>query len=333
MIKVIIILILTTLSSYASQTRDNVMKRGYLNCGVSQGMPGFSNIDKNGNWTGIDIDFCKAIAVAVLGDSNKVKFIPISQRDRFEVVKNNEVDILARNLTWTFTREVDTGLTFVRISYYDNDGFMVRKNSNIKNAIQLNNSNICTTIGSTSETGVRDFFDKKNLKYSVISFRDWDETVLAYDSKRCDAIVADFSFLNSIKSKLKDKNEHLILDDIINKQPTGILIRHNDKNWKDIISWTINVLIIAEEEGITSKNIDLFLKSKIPEIKRLTGEEGNFGSRLGLSNEWSYNIIKQVGNYEEIFEKNLGSKSNLHIPRGMNKLWKDGGLMYAPPLK
>jgi general L-amino acid transport system substrate-binding protein len=333
MIKVIIILILTTLSSYASQTRDNVIKRGFLNCGVSQGMPGFSNADASGKWIGIDVDFCRAVAAAIFGDANKVKFIPVSQRDRFEVVKNNEVDMLARNLTWTFTREIDTGLTFARISYYDNDGFMVRKNSSIKNAIQLENSTICATMGSTSETGVRDYFDKKNLKYSLISFRDWDETVLAYDSDRCDAIVADFSFLYSIKLKLKNKDNHLVLNEIINKQPTGILIKQNDKNWRDIISWVVNLLIIAEEEGIDSKNIDSFLKSKIPEIKRLVGEEGNFGSRLGLSNEWSYNIIKQVGNYGEIFEKNLGSKSNLHIPRGMNKLWKDGGLMYAPPLK
>lgn len=333
MIKVIILLILTTLSSYANQTKDNVIKRGFLNCGVSQGIPGFSSIDIKGNWTGIDVDFCKAIAAAVLGDHNKVNFIPISQRDRFEVVKNNDVDLLARNLTWTFTREVDTGLTFARISYYDNDGFMVRKNTNIKNARQLENSTICVTMGSTSETGVRDYFDKKNLKYSLISFRDWDETVLAYDSNRCDAIVADFSFLYSIKSKLKNKDNHLVLNEIVNKQPTGILIRHNDKNWKDIIFWTINLLILAEEEEINSKNIDSFLKSKIPEIKRLVGEEGNFGSRLGLSNKWSYNVIKQVGNYQEIFEKNLGSDSNLKIPRSMNKLWKDGGLMYAPPLK
>lgn len=318
----------------ANQTRDEIIKRGFVNCGVSEGVVGFSSINESKKWIGMDVDFCRAVAAAVLNDSNKVNFIPVSQRDRLEVVRGKQVDLLSRNLTATFNREVDTGNhAFIRISYYDGDGFMVRKSSKIITAYQLNNISICTTVGTTSEITARDFFSKQNKKYSLIAFKDWEEATNAYDAGRCDAMLTDHSFLYSFKSKLKNPDEHIILKEFITKQPTAILVRYDDKNWYNIVTWVINSLILAEESGINSKNIDSFALSEDPEIKKLLGKEGNFGKKLGLSEDWIYNIVKQVGNYEEIFERNLGSKSILKIERGYNKLWNKGGLLYSLPLR
>jgi general L-amino acid transport system substrate-binding protein len=328
-----IILFALASSINANETRKKIIERGSINCGVSQGVIGFSSIDKD-QWSGMDVDFCRAVAAAVFGNLNKVNFFPISQRDRSDVVRGGQVDLLARNFTWTFNREVDSGNhAFIRISYYDGEGFMVRKSSKITSVYQLNNISICAVIGSTSETTARDFFEKQNKQHSIISFRDWEEAVSSYDIGRCDAILIDHSMLYAFKLKLKKPEDHIILKEIINKAPTAIWVKYDDKNWHNIVTWVINILILAEEHGINSNNIDNMLLSKDPEIKKILGLEGDFGKKLGLPNNWAYNVIKQVGNYEEIFERNLGLKSNLKIERGYNKLWTKGGLMYAPPLK
>ena len=333
-IVIVITILFVSFSANANETREEIIKRGFVNCGVSEGVVGFSSINESKQWVGIDVDFCRAVAAAVLNDATKVKFIPVSQRDRLEVVRGKQVDLLSRNLTWTFNREVDTGNhAFVRISYYDGDTFMIRKSSKITSIYQLDNISICTTMGANSEVTARDFFKKQNKKHSLIAFKDWEEATNAYDEGRCDAILTDISFLYSFKSKLKKPEDHVVLKEIVSKQPTAILVRYNDKNWYNIVTWVINSLILAEESGVNSKNIDSMSSSEDPEIKRLVGKEGEFGKKLSLSNDWAYNVIKQVGNYEEIFERNLGSKSNLKIERGYNKLWTKGGLMYSIPLR
>jgi general L-amino acid transport system substrate-binding protein len=334
MIRILIILFVLTSNINANETREDVIKRGFVNCGVSEGVVGFSSINESNQWIGIDVDFCRAIAAAVLNDSNKVKFIPVSQSNRFEVVKGKQVDLLSRNLTLTFNREIDTGNhAFIRISYYDGETFMVRKSSKINSVYQINNITICVAMGSTSEIVSRDFFKKQNKKYSLISFKNWEEATNAYDEGRCDAMLTDVSLLYAFRYKLKNPDDHVILKEIINKSPLAILVRYDDKNWNNIVTWVINSLILTEEKGINSKNIDSLSFSEDPEIKKLLGKEGDFGKKLGLSNDWIYNIVKQVGNYEEIFERNLGSKSNLKIERGYNNLWTKGGLMYSPPMR
>jgi general L-amino acid transport system substrate-binding protein len=334
MIRLLIILFLLTSNINANETREDVIKRGFVNCGVSEGVVGFSSINESNQWIGIDVDFCRAIAAAVLNDSNKVKFIPVSQSNRFEVVKGKQVDLLSRNLTLTFNREIDTGNhAFIRISYYDGETFMVRKSSKINSVYQINNITICVAMGSTSEIVSRDFFKKQNKKYSLISFKNWEEATNAYDEGRCDAMLTDVSLLYAFRYKLRNPDDHVILKEIINKSPLAILVRYDDKNWNNIVTWVVNSLILTEEKGINSKNIDSLSLSEDPEIKKLLGKEGDFGKKLGLSNDWVYNIVKQVGNYEEIFERNLGSKSNLKIERGYNKLWTKGGLMYSPPMR
>jgi len=329
-----IILFALASSINANETRENVIKRGFVNCGVSEGVPGFSNVDVSGKWVGIDVDFCRAVAAAVLSDSNKVKFIPVSQSNRFEVVRGKEVDLLSRNLTLTFNREIDTGNhAFIRISYYDGETFMVRKSSKINSVYQINNLTVCAAIGSTSEIVSRDFFKKQNKKYSLVSFKNWEEATNAYDEGRCDTMINDLSVLHGLKHKLKNPEDHIVLKEVINKSPLAILVRYDDKNWNNIVTWVINSLILTEEKEINSKNIDYMSLSEDTEIKKLLGKEGDFGKKLGLSNDWIYNIVKQVGNYEEIFERNLGSKSNLKIERGYNNLWTKGGLMYSPPMR
>ena len=324
---------LTTISTYANQTRENVIKRGSLNCGVSQGVPGFSNADASGKWAGIDVDFCRAVAAAILGDANKVKFTPTSNRDRFEILKNKEIDILARNTTWYFIRDVAFGIRFVEPIYYDGQSFIVKKSSKITSVKQLNNSTVCVVQGTGTEINLRDYFKNNNIKYNVLTFSDVDSNLSAYDSGRCDAYTNDRSQLFGLKQKLKKPDDHVVLSDIISKEPLGPFISINDKNFEDIVRWTLYVMLESEEQGLSSKNIDSFKNSDNPIILRLLNIGANTNVPLNLSNDWSYNIIKQVGNYEEIFERNLGSESTIKLDRGINKLWNKGGIMYSPPLK
>src|ERR1700737_2424619 len=316
----------------SAQTLKAVKDRGSLLCGVSQGLPGFSNPDDKGNWTGFDVDFCRALAAAVLGDATKVKFTPLSAKDRFEPLKTGDIDVLSRNTTWTLSRDVSYG-NFAGVTYYDAQGFMVRKALRVNSALELNGASVCTQTGTTTELNLADYFRANSMKYEVIAFGTADETVKAYESGRCDVFTTDMSQLYAEKLKLTNPNDHVILPEIISKEPLGPLVRHGDDQWFDVVKWTHFAMLNAEELGISSKTVDEALKSNQPEIKRLLGVGGNFGEQLGLGRDWVVRIVKQVGNYGEVFDRNVGVGSNLGISRGLNRLWTKGGIQYAPPVR
>jgi general L-amino acid transport system substrate-binding protein len=314
-----------------AQTLKAVKDRGSLICGVSQGLPGFSNPDDKGVWTGLDVEFCRAIAAAVFNDPSKVKFTPLSSRERFEPLKNGEIDVLSRNTTWTMSR--DALFNFAAVNYYDGQGFMVRKALKVNSALELNGASVCSQTGTTTELNLGDYFRSNNMRYEVIAFGTADETVRAYEAGRCDAFTTDVSQLYSERLKLSNQNDHVILPEIISKEPLGPLVRHGDDQWFDIVKWVHYAMLNAEELGVHSKNIDEALKSNMPEIKRLVGTEGNFGEQLGLTKDWAVRIVKHVGNYGEVFERNVGTGSRLGISRGINRLWTKGGIQYAPPIR
>jgi len=316
-----------------SPTLDKIKKNGYLRCGVSEGLPGFSNPDAKGNWTGLDVDFCRALAAAIFGDPQKVRFTAASAKVRFTALQSGEYDVLSRNTTWTMSRDVQLGLEFGGVIYYDGQGFMVPKKSNIKSAKQLNGANVCTQTGTTTELNLADYFRSNNLKYTVIAFERDDEVVAAYDAGRCDALTSDQSGLYAERLQLKSPTDHVILPEIISKEPLGPAVNQGDPQWGDIVRWTLFALLNAEELGVTSKNVDQMLASPNPEIRRLLGVEGVFGQSMGLTNDWAVRIVKHVGNYGEIFERNVGQGSPLKIQRGQNALWTKGGLQYAPPVR
>jgi general L-amino acid transport system substrate-binding protein len=314
-----------------AQTLKTVKARGSLICGVGQGLPGFSNPDDKGAWTGLDVDYCRAIAAAVFNDPSKVKFTPLSAKDRFEPLKTGEIDVLARNTTWTLSR--DALFNFVGVNYYDGQGFMVRKALKVNSALELNGASICTQTGTTTELNLGDYFRSNNMRYEVIAFATADETVKAYEAGRCDVFTTDVSQLYSEKLKLANANDHVILPEIISKEPLGPVVRHGDDQWFDVVKWVHYAMLNAEELGVNSKNVDESLKSNMPEIKRLVGTEGNFGEQLGLTKDWAVRIVKHVGNYGEVFERNVGTGSRLGISRGINRLWTKGGIQYAPPIR
>jgi general L-amino acid transport system substrate-binding protein len=319
-------------SSATGQTLKAVKDRGSLSCGVSQGLSGFSVPDDKGNWTGFDVDFCRAIAAAVLNDSTKVKFTALSAKDRFEPLKTGSIDVLSRNTTWTLSRDVAYG-NFTGVTYYDGQGFMVRKALKINSALELSGASICTQTGTTTELNLADYFRANNMKYEVIAFGTADETVKAYESGRCDAFTTDVSQLYSEKLKLANPGDHVILPEVISKEPLGPLVRHGDDQWFDVVKWVLFGMLNAEELGVSSRNIDETMKSPQPEIRRLLGVEGNFGEQLGLTKDWMVRIIRQVGNYGEVFDRNVGASSKLGISRGLNRLWTKGGIQYAPPIR
>jgi general L-amino acid transport system substrate-binding protein len=316
-------------------TKDDVTKKGILNCGVSQGVPGFSNADASGKWTGIDVDMCRAVAAAVFGDANKVKYQPLSAKDRFEVLKSGEIDMLARNTTWTLSRDAGLALEFVGTNFYDGQGFIVRKAAKINSAKKLNNVKVCVETGTTTELNLRDYFKANNLKYEAVAFTKADEAVAAYDAGRCDVYTTDKSGLAAQRTKMKNPAEHTVLPETISKEPLGPVVRGDDQNWKDIASWSLYVMIEAEELGVSSKNIDSLKSTDNPNIKRLLGLEGDTGKSLGLAPEWAYNIIKQVGNYGEVYEANVGANTPIGLARSgsPNQLWTKGGILYAPPVR
>ena len=315
-----------------AQTLKAVKERGSLICGVSQGLAGFSNPDDQGHWTGFDVDFCRAIAAAVLGDASKVKFTPLSAKDRFEPLKTGDIDVLSRNTTWTLSRDVSYG-NFAGVTYYDGQGFMVRKALKINSALELNGASVCTQTGTTTELNLADYFRANNMKYEVIAFNTADETIKAYEAGRCDVFTTDLSQLYAEKLKLAAPGEHVILPEIVSKEPLGPLVRHGDDQWFDVVKWTLFAMLNAEELGVSSRNVDEAAKSVQPEIRRLLGVEGNFGEQLGLSKDWVVRIVKQVGNYGEVFDRNVGAGSRLAISRGLNRLWTKGGIQYAPPVR
>lgn len=316
-----------------SPTLERVKKNGYLRCGVNEGLIGFASPDTKGNWTGFDVDFCRGLAAVIFNDPNKVRFTPTSAKVRFTVLQSGEVDLLSRNTTWTMSRDVQLGLEFIAVSYYDGQGFMVPKKLNVTGAKQLNGATVCTNTGTTTELNLADYFRANNLKYKIIAFEKNNEVLAAYDAGRCDAYTTDASGLYAEKLKLKNPNDHLILPEIISKEPLGPAVNHGDQQWADLVRWTFFALVNAEELGVTSKNVDQMLKSPNPEIRRLLGVEGAFGEGLGLTKDWVVRLVKRVGNYGEIFERNVGQGSQLKIKRGLNALWNKGGVMYAPPVR
>ncbi len=322
-----------TMAAKKSKTLKNVQKKGFLRCGVSQGVPGFSNADAAGNWTGIDVDVCRAVAAAVLGDASKVKFTGLTAKERFTTLNSGEIDMLSRNTTWTLTRDADLSLTFVGVNFYDGQGFMVRKSSGITSVDQFKNGiSACTNTGTTTELNMRDFFDSKGISYEPVAFEKADEVVAAYDAGRCDTYTTDKSALAAQRTKMTNPDEHVTLPETISKEPLGPVVRQGDHVWEDIVRWSLNTMIEAEEYGITSGNADMMKSSENPAIKRLVGVEGGLGEKIGLDNEWSLRIIKQVGNYGESYQRNLGDTGILP-DRGPNQLWTKGGILYVPPAR
>jgi general L-amino acid transport system substrate-binding protein len=316
-----------------SPSLERIKKNGFLRCGVNEGLPGFANPDAKGNWSGFDVDFCRALAAVILNDPTKVRFTPTSAKVRFTALQSGEFDILSRNTTWSMSRDVQLGLEFIGVTYYDGQGFMVPKKLNVTSAKQLNGATVCTNTGTTTELNLADYFRANKLKYKIIAFEKNAEVLAAYDAGRCDAYTTDASGLYAERLKLKKPDDHLILPEIISKEPLGPAINHGDQQWGDVVRWTLFALINAEELGVTSKNVDQMLKSTNPEVRRLLGVEGAFGESLGLTNDWVVRALRKVGNYGEIFERNVGMGSPLKIKRGLNAQWNKGGVLYAPPIR
>ena len=318
---------------YDTRTLKRTLRRGEVLCGVNAGLPGFSVPDEKGNWTGFDVDFCRAVAAAIFDDPKKAKFIPLEANERFKELQSRKVDILSRNSTWSISREVNYDLYFPAVAYYDGQGFMLPRSRNIDNALDLNNSKVCVQGSTTTELNLADYFRANNIKYEEVKLPRLDEVVKAYESGQCDTLTADVSQLYALRLKFAKPNDHVILPDVISKEPLAPVVRQRDDDWMMIVKWTLYAMINAEELGVTSQNIDEALKSKKPDVMRLVGTEGTYGEDLGLTKDWAVRIIRHVGNYGEIYERNVGSESNLHIPRGLNQLWNAGGIQYAPPIR
>jgi general L-amino acid transport system substrate-binding protein len=322
-----------SLQGASAQTLKTVKERGMVSCGVSQGLPGFSAPDDKGEWAGLDVDVCRGIAAAIFNDPTKVKFVPLSAKDRFTALQSGEIDVLSRNTTWTLSRDTSLGVNFAGVSYYDGQGFLVRKSLKVNSALELNSASICVQTGTTTEQNLADYFKGNNMKYEVIAFASADETVKAYESGRCDVFTTDVSGLYAERLKLAVPADHAVLPEVISKEPLGPLVRHGDDQWFDIVKWTLFAMVDAEELGITQKNVDDMAKSDKPELKRVFGADGNLGETLGLTKDWVARIIKATGNYGEVFDRNVGASSKLGIARGLNALWNKGGIQYAPPIR
>jgi general L-amino acid transport system substrate-binding protein len=316
-----------------AQTLKTVKDRGLLSCGVSQGLPGFSSPDDKGNWTGIDVDVCRAIAAAIFNDTSKVKFVPLSAKDRFTALQSGEIDVLSRNTTWTLSRDTTLGANFTGVTYYDGQGFLVKKSLKVNSALELNSASVCVQTGTTTEQNLADYFKGNNMKYEVIAFGSADETIKAYESGRCDVFTADVSQLFAERLKLSNPADHSVLPEVISKEPLGPMVRHGDDQWFDLVKWVLFAMIDAEELGVTQRNVDEMAKSDKPEFRRAFGTDGNLGEQLGLTKDWVSRIVKAVGNYGESFDRNVGAGSKLGIARGLNQLWDKGGIQYAPPIR
>ena len=314
-------------------TLDDVKSRGVLRCVVSTGVPGFAYPDASGAWKGFDIDFCRATAAAVLGDASKIKAVTSTGKTRFTKLNAGEGDVLWRNTTITFSRDVGVKLRFHGVNYYDGQGFLVKKALGVKSAKELNGASVCIQTGTTTELNLADYFHANGMKYEAVTIETNDEARQNYTSGRCDVYTTDASGLAATRSTFSDPQNHIILPEIISKEPLGPATRQGDDQWSDIVTWVLNATITAEEKGITQANVDKMKSSKDPEVLRLLGVEGSQGKELGLSNDWAYNIIKSVGNYGEIFERNIGVNTPIGLPRGLNALWTKGGLQYSPPFR
>ena len=312
---------------------DDVKKKGFIQCGVNTGLAGFSAPNDKGKWEGFDVDFCRAMSAAIFGNADKVKYTPLTSKERFTALQSGEVDVLARNTTWTFTRDVKLGLEFIGSNYTDGQGFMVRKSLGVKSSKELDGAAVCIQTGTTTELNLADYFRANKMKFTSVVFERADEIRAGYDAGRCDVYTTDRSGLAAQRALLSKPNDHMVLPEVISKEPLGPVIRHGDNKWGDVARWSLYALIVAEELGITSKNADQMKKSSNPEVLRLLGVEGKQGEQLGVGADWAYNIVTQVGNYGEVYERHVGIKTPLMLERGLNQLWSKGGLLYAPPFR
>jgi len=315
-------------------TLDDVRAKGFVQCGVSTGVAGFAFTDDQGNWQGFDPAVCQAVGAAIFGDKSKVKYTPTTGKTRFEALKSGEIDMLARNTTWTYSRDVDLKLTFVGVNYYDGQGFMVPKALGVKSAKELDGASVCIQTGTTTELNLADFFRSNKMSYEPVPIETNAEARTNYLAGRCDVYTTDASGLAATRATFENPGDHVILPEIISKEPLGPLVRHGDDQWGDLVRWSLNVLIIAEELGVTSENVEKLAKgSDNPEINRMLGAEGNYGAMLGLSKDWAVNVIKAGGNYGQIFERYIGPKTPIGLERGLNAQWTDGGILYSPPFR
>ena len=314
-------------------TLDDVKARGKLNCGVSTGVPGFAEPDANGVWQGFDVAVCRAVAAAVLSDSDAIEFVPTTGKTRFTALASGEIDMLARNTTWTFSRDVDLKFEFVGVNYYDGQGFMAKADLGVSSATELDGASVCIQVGTTTEMNLADYFKANGMSYESVPVETNSEADAAYVAGRCDVYTTDASGLYASRAGYPDPSAHVVLPEIISKEPLGPAVRGNDSEWADVVRWSLNAMIIGEELGITSSNVEEMKGSNNPEVLRLLGVEAGYGAQLGLSDDWAANILTQVGNYSESFEKHIGPNTPINIQRGLNALYKDGGILYAPPFR
>ena len=315
-------------------TLENVKSAGVLKCGVSTGLPGFAEVGADKQWKGLDVDVCKSVAAAVLGDASKVKIVPLTAKERFTALQSGEIDLLSRNTTWTQSRDTSLGVNFAGVNYYDGQGFLVSTKLGVNSAKQLDGASVCITAGTTTELNLADYFSANNMTYKPITYDTAAQVRKGFEAGRCDLITSDASQLYAIRTQLADPKGYKVLPEIISKEPLGPLVRQGDDVWFNIVKWSLNALKTAEEFGVTSANVDnMATNTKVPEVKRLLGSDGTLGKNLNLDSKWAYRIIKSVGNYGESFERNVGMSSPLKISRGQNALWKDGGLQYSPPFR
>jgi general L-amino acid transport system substrate-binding protein len=321
--------------AHAGKTLDSVKSKGQIVCGVNTGLPGFSQADPQGKWTGLDVDYCKALAAAVLNDENKVKYVPLTAQQRFTALQSGEIDVLSRNTTWTLTRDASLGLHFAGTIYYDGQGFIVPAKAKIKSAKQLKGATVCVQSGTTTEKNLTDFSRTNNLNIKPVVFEKQEAATAAYFSGRCASYTTDASGLASVRNRdAKDPKDHVILPDLISKEPLGPVVRRGDDEWFAIAKWVLYGLIEAEEYGVTQANVgQMMADSQDPVVMRITGKSEDMGKHLGLDKEWLVRAIRAVGNYGEMFERNVGPKTPLNLPRGLNNLWSKGGLQYAPPVR
>ena len=322
-----------TATAASAATLDDVKAKGFLQCGSNTGLAGFAAPDDKGEWTGLDVSMCRAIAAAIFDDANAVKFTPLTAKERFTALQTGEVDVLVRNTTWTMSRDTTLGLNFTGVNYYDGQGFMVRKSLGVSSALELSGASVCVQTGTTTELNLTDYFKANGMEYNPVVFEKLEEVNAAYDANRCDVYTTDASGLYSIRLQLTNPADHIVLPEIISKEPLGPAVRQGDDQWFNLVKWVHFAMLNAEELGVTSANVEEMKSSDNPNIRRLLGAEGAFGESIGLSNDWAARIIKHVGNYGEVFDKTVGPDTPLGIARGVNALWTKGGLQYAPPVR
>lgn len=326
-------LALATTAAAQAATLEDTRAQGVVQCGVSDGLPGFSSPNDQGEWQGIDVDVCRAVAAAVFGDSEAVRYVPLNAVERFTALQSGEVDVLSRNTTWTTTRDTTLGLNFTGVTFYDGIGFLVNKDLGLSSAKELDGAAICVQAGTTTELNVADYFRANGMQFDPIVFDTSEQTVGGFQAGRCDVLTSDTSQLAALRIQLENPDSAVVLPEVISKEPLGPVVRQGDDQWFNIVKWSLFAMLNAEEMGISSDNVDDMLSSENPDIARLLGQDGNYGEAMGLEADWAYNIISQVGNYGQVFDRNVGMDSPLQIERGINELWTNGGIQYAPPVR